>query len=170
MVQRIIHPADVPAAEQQAPAHEPEVNGRTHFPSGTHLRFHAPCRKSGKNSSRFALCSKATTVGEFYELHPGSAGDAAKDLKNDLTRQTPLCATSGSTLTEVLRIAPPQPPKAARVERGGRSGRARAARVPSVKGVGADDPPTATEQELQRFVQHEKPGASTNPEEGDYAC
>ena len=121
MVQRTAHPADVPAAEQQAPVHTPGVDGRTHFPSENALRFRASGRKSGQSAGCFALYRRATALGEFYELHPGSAGDAAKDLKNDLTRprKPPPCAIPGFTPTEDLRIASPRPPKDSQAKGGG---------------------------------------------------
>jgi len=92
------------------------TNGRAIFPTETELRFHATDRKSGESASRFAPCSKATTVGEFYELHPGSADYATQDLRNDLTRPIPLCVIPGFTPTKDLRIAPPRPRKAARAK------------------------------------------------------
>ena len=147
--------------------HTPGADGRGIFPSEAELRFSASGRETGKGASRFAPCSKATAVGKFYELHPGSASDAAKGLVNNLTRATPLRVIPGFTPTEGLRIAPPRPLQHAQGRaRGRRTGRARTARVSSVKGVGADDLPLATE----RFVRHGKLGATAYPEEGNAAC
>ena len=47
-------------------------------------------------------------MGEFFKLHQGTAGDAAQDLRNDLTRPISLCAIPGFTPTKDLRIAPPR--------------------------------------------------------------
>ena len=143
------------------------TDGRAIFPSEIELRFHTTGRKSGESASRFAPCSKATTVGEFYELHPGSADYATQDLRNDLTRPIPLCVVPGFTPTKDLRIAPPRPRKASRAKGVRWSVRARAARVSSVKGVGADVPLPATEQALlQRFAQYEKLGATPTRRKG----
>ena len=97
------------------------------------------------NACRFALFRKATTVGEFFELHPGTAVDAAQDLKNGITRPTPLCVTPGFTLPKELCIAAPCLPKAARARASGKSRHACAVKVPTMQGAGADDPPLATE-------------------------
>ena len=86
------------------------ADGRTPLPSETELRFNDSARKTKKRSDRLALYRKATAVGEFFELHQGTAGDAAQDLRNDLTRTPPLCITPGFAPPKDLRIAPPGPP------------------------------------------------------------
>ena len=104
-------------------------------------------------------------MGEFFELHPGGACDAAQDPRNDLTQPASLCVIPWFTPPKGLRIAPTRPPKAAQARAGWRLRRARAAKVPSLQGVGAGDPPPETEQALlRRFARHEVLGAAGSPE------
>ena len=55
------------------------------------LLYQAEAKKRGKSAGRLQLYRVARTIGEFFSRHPGSEGEAAADLTNDLKRG--LCAT-----------------------------------------------------------------------------
>ena len=136
---------DSAAREHPAPAYTPNPVGRALFP------------KHGKSGGRFALYRRATTVGEFFKLHTGTACDAAQDLRNDLTWRTRLCVIPGFTLPKDLRITPPRLLGAAQARASGRPRHVRAADVPSAQGDAAE-PARTGRKALATGVAH--PGAT----------
>ena len=50
----------------------------------------------------------------IFELHPGTAGEAALDLRKGLKRALPLCIIPGFSPPKDLRNALPRPPEVAR--------------------------------------------------------
>ena len=57
----------------------------------TPVRYHPEAKKTGKSALRLLRYRSARTVGEFFDLHPGTEGEANADLANDLKKG--LCAT-----------------------------------------------------------------------------
>ena len=59
------------------------------------LRYKASARKSGESAARLDAYRGARGVGEFFDIHPGPAAAARKDLGWHLSNG--LCSTPGYT-------------------------------------------------------------------------
>ena len=90
------------------------VTFRVAFLHGTLLRYEASVTKSGAgagSAARFAAYRSARSVGEFFDLHPGAATIARRDLAWDLRKA--LCSVPGFVAPRFLRSAGLDPAGAA---------------------------------------------------------
>ena len=71
------------------------------FPHGNLLRYEPSAKKSGLSAARLNAYRSARNVGEFFDLHPGPAGQAGKDLAWDLSKG--YCSIPGFAVPRPLR-------------------------------------------------------------------